>query len=64
MSRTYRDSQGRMRTERLLFLGLGAPSNVEQPGRRLIQIHDPVAGYSYTLDVRKADRGPVCYPRA
>lgn len=43
----YRDSQGRVRTERSMMMGLdgmGADSPM------LIEIQDPVAGFSYTLD--------------
>lgn len=45
-STIYRDSQGRVRTERVL-------SELTPPGgdsRHLITIDDPVAGYNYTLD--------------
>ncbi len=46
---TYRDSQGRTRTERQLMMG--APSNVpESP--QIVEISDPVAGYGYTLDIQ------------
>lgn len=50
VSRMYRDSQGRTRTERLWFL---PQSPVKEEGPHLVQIYDPVAGYNYTLDPRK-----------
>jgi hypothetical protein len=46
--RMFRDSQGRTRTERSMFLGLARPAT---EGAQLIDIRDPVAGYWYTLDV-------------
>ena len=52
ISRMYRDSQGRTRTERLLFQAQLQGSTTES-GPRLIQIYDPVAGYNYTLDLQK-----------
>jgi hypothetical protein len=52
VSRTYRDSQGRTRTERLLVHSLVQKAQTEQ-GPRLIRIYDPVEGYSYTLDTQK-----------
>jgi hypothetical protein len=51
-ARLYRDSQGRTRTERFTFAG-SLPIHTEEPGRRLIRICDPVAGYVYVLDIRK-----------
>ena len=51
LSRLYRDSQGRTRTERLLSPPWQSSAKEEQP--RLVQIYDPVAGYNYTLDPRK-----------
>lgn len=50
MSMMYRDSEGRTRTERLLFTGPLAKDGAKGPGLRLIHIYDPVEGYSYTLD--------------
>jgi len=44
----YRDSQGRVRTERSIMMGPNAPADVP----RVIEIQDPVAGFSYTLDVQ------------
>jgi hypothetical protein len=44
----YRDSQGRVRTERSMMMALNAPANVPT----VIEIQDPVAGFSYTLDVQ------------
>lgn len=45
----YRDSQGRVRTERPM--GYMGP-NASPEGPMLIQIQDPIAGYSYTLDTQ------------
>jgi hypothetical protein len=53
MQLMYRDSQGRTRTERLMFRGPASQTAAKQPGLRLIHIYDPVAGYSYTLDPGK-----------
>ena len=44
----YRDSQGRVRTERSIMMGPNAPVDVPT----VIEIQDPVAGFSYTLDVQ------------
>ena len=52
VSLTYRDSQGRTRTERLLFRPQ-LPGAGKQQGPRIIQIYDPVEGYSYTLDTQE-----------
>ena len=52
VSRMYRNSQGRTRTERLLS-PLLLPDAGKEEGPRLVQIYDPVEGYSYTLDPRK-----------
>ena len=46
----YRDSEGRTRTERMMFRGLDTQTASQQTSFRLIHIYDPVAGYSYTLD--------------
>jgi len=46
--RVYRDSQGRVRTERSIMMGPNAPADVPT----VIEIQDPVAGFSYTLDVQ------------
>lgn len=43
----FRDSQGRTRTEAPL-----CGRNVDDPDAVLIQIHDPVAGFAYILDVQ------------
>jgi hypothetical protein len=51
VSRLYRDSEGRTRTERVPFAGLRKTAGEEVP--TLIQIFDPVEGYSYTLDSQK-----------
>jgi len=53
MSLMYRDSEGRTRTERSMFMGLAKPNGTKGPGLRLVHIYDPVAGYSYTLDPQK-----------
>jgi hypothetical protein len=52
VSLTYRDSQGRTRTERLLFRSQ-LPGAGKQQEPRIIRIYDPVEGYSYTLDSQK-----------
>jgi len=52
MSLMYRHSEGRTRTERLMFTGLAGPNGATEPVR-LVHIYDPVAGYSYTLDPEK-----------
>ena len=44
----YRDSQGRVRTERSIMTGPSTPA--DEPA--VIEIQDPVAGFSYTLDAR------------
>ena len=44
----YRDSQGRVRTERSIMMGPNAPADVPT----VIEIQDPVAGFSYTLDTQ------------
>lgn len=58
--RSYRDSQGRTRTERLMFQSLRF-NGTQEPAARLVQIYDPVEGYEYTLDTEKhiAHRVPV-----
>jgi hypothetical protein len=43
--KTYRDSQGRTRTERPMFMGSSEPDSP-----MVVQISDPVAGVQYTLD--------------
>ena len=53
VSRMYRDSQGRTRTERLLSPPLLQPDAAKERGPRLVQIYDPVEGSSYTVDPRK-----------
>jgi hypothetical protein len=45
--RIYRDSQGRLRTERAICQGAA-----ENPDRLLIEIRDPVAGYAYILETQ------------
>jgi hypothetical protein len=44
----YRDSQGRMRIERSIMMGPNAPADAPT----VIEIQDPVAGFSYTLDAQ------------
>lgn len=53
MSRVYRDSEGRVRTERYMFAGPAARNGTTEAGLQLVHIYDPVAGYSYTLDTEK-----------
>jgi hypothetical protein len=43
-----RDSQGRIRIERSIMMGPNAPADTPT----VIEIQDPVAGFSYTLDVQ------------
>jgi len=47
--KTWRDAQGRIRTERLAIMGRPVAAGVPT----VIQIADPVAGYNYTLDTEK-----------
>jgi len=49
----YRDSAGRTRTERPLFLGMLSDADAKLRELRIIEITDPVAGVQYTLDVPK-----------
>jgi hypothetical protein len=53
LSRTFRDSQGRIRTERMPFAGLSTPVEAEGQIPTVIHLYDPVAGYSYTLDSKR-----------
>jgi hypothetical protein len=46
--KTWRDSQGRTRTERPMMMGPHLPD-----APTVVQITDPVAGYIYTLDTEK-----------
>ena len=64
LSRIYRDSEGRTRSERRVFLGALGKEGAPQTDARLIHIYDPVAGYSYTLDTQKhiAHRFTVAVP--
>jgi hypothetical protein len=62
MSREYRDSEGRVRTERRLFNGPRAPAVAKDELPNLVQIFDPVARYSYTLDPRKLIAHRVALP--
>ena len=43
----YRDSQGRIRTERALCIG-----TVDSPDAALVEIRDPVSGFAYILDTQ------------
>ena len=60
-SREYRDSEGRIRTERKLFNGPPVPVEARREAPLLVQIFDPIAGYSFTLDTQKliAHRVPL-----
>lgn len=64
LSRIYRDSEGRTRSERRVFLGAAGKNAAPQTDARLVHIYDPVAGYSYTLDTQKhiAHRFTVAVP--
>lgn len=53
VARLYRDSEGRTRTERMPFAGLRKPTVASGEAPTVIQIFDPVEGYSYTLDSQK-----------
>jgi hypothetical protein len=48
----YRDSQGRTRTERFTYAG-ALPVHTLEPGRSIVRISDPVAGYVYVLDTKR-----------
>ena len=50
-ARWYRDALGRTRTERFTWAG-ALPVHTVEPGRRVVRISDPVAGYVYVLDIR------------
>ena len=62
ISREYRVSEGRVRTERKLFNGPSAPAVPKDELLNLVQIFDPVAGFSYTLDSRKLIAHRVALP--
>jgi hypothetical protein len=47
--KTWRDSQGRVRTERSIFAGLGGDTTVKDVPA-IIEINDPVAGFIYLVD--------------
>ena len=53
VSRRYRDSEGRTRTERLVFLGPADRIGAKDTAPKLVHIYDPVSGYSYSLDTQK-----------
>ena len=53
VSRLYRDSEGRTRTERLVFLGPAGSIGAKDTVPKLVHIYDPVSGYSYSLDTQK-----------
>jgi hypothetical protein len=59
-SRVFRDSQGRVRTERTV----SAPAATGQTPETVITIYDPVAGYFYRLDpqTKTAFQTPVRVP--
>ncbi len=46
--KTYRDSEGRVRTERSMFV----PPTGSFDGPIIIEIVDPIGGYKYTLDTQ------------
>ncbi len=50
ITKMYRDSQGRKRTERPMFVG-PAWASTETPV--IVEIRDPVAGFQYTLDMQE-----------
>lgn len=60
-AREFRDSEGRVRTERKLFNGPRVPVEARHEAPLLVQIFDPIAGYSFTLDPQKliAHRVPL-----
>lgn len=60
-SREYRDSEGRIRTERKRFDGPRVPVQARREAPLLVQIFDPIAGCSFTLDTQKliAHRVPL-----
>ena len=64
VSRLYRDSEGRTRTERLVFLGTAGRIGAKDTATKLIHIYDPVSGCSYSLDTQKgiAHRFTVSVP--
>jgi hypothetical protein len=62
MSHEYRDSEGRIRTEHKLFNGSRVPVEARREAPLLVQIFDPVAGYSYTLDSQKMIAHRVALP--
>jgi hypothetical protein len=66
VSRMYRDSEGRTRTERSVFQGLASATGAKDTVPKLIHIYDPVSGYSYSLDTQKriAHRFTVSVPDA
>jgi hypothetical protein len=51
-ARLYRDLQGRTRTERFTYAG-ALPVHTVEPGRSIVRICDPVAGYVYVLDTKR-----------
>ncbi|MBZ5579233.1 MAG: hypothetical protein LAP40_21945 [Acidobacteriia bacterium] len=55
----YRDSQGRTRTERAMFMAPDAP---ESP--IIVEINDPVAGFRYTLDTQNKVTHRMAAPAA
>ena len=57
--KTWRDSQGRTRTERPIAMGA---THLQSDVPTLIQITDPVAGYMYTLDTEKKVAHRVALP--
>ncbi len=53
VARMYRDSEGRTRSERVPFAGLAKNVELGDELPSMVQIFDPVEGYSYTLDSQK-----------
>lgn len=53
----YRDSEGRVRTERPAIMGPNAPAGAPV----IVEIEDPVANVSYTLDTQKKVAHRVAY---
>ena len=63
--KTYRDSQGRIRTERPLFMGpVMGPGPNAQESPVIIEISDPVAGVRFTLDTQNKVAHRTAVPAA
>jgi hypothetical protein len=59
MSRMYRDSEGRTRTERLVYLGPVARTGAKDTPPRLIHIYDPGGGVFLHAGHGETHRAPV-----